>query len=175
MVRIKKRSRPSGAWLGSRQVLSCEQESEKDNLKSSSFCRVRRAHRLDKIGAHGAPYLERRKDQMTENPNILVAADSNIRLESAQDIPDLIGACWGMDGVILHESDLSSNFFDLRTGLLGELFQKCTNYELRLAMVLLEPALHGERFSELIHEHRTHKLIQFFVSIDEAKTWLSVQ
>jgi hypothetical protein len=55
------------------------------------------------------------------------------------------------------------------------LFQKCTNYELRLAMVLLEPALHGERFSELIHEHRTHKLIQFFVSIDEAKTWLSVQ
>ncbi len=110
-----------------------------------------------------------------EDPNILVAADSGIRLESAQDILDLIGACWGMDGVILHENDLALSFFDLRTGLLGELFQKCTNYNLRLAMVLLEPALHGERFSELVHKHRTHNKIRFFVSVDEAKTWLGAQ
>jgi hypothetical protein len=119
------------------------------------------------------PTLERGKDQMMEDPNILVAADSNIRLETAQDIPDLIGACWGMDGLILHENNLASSFFDLRTGLLGELFQKCTNYNLRLAMVLLEPAIHGERFSELVHEHRAHKMIRFFVSVDEAKIWLS--
>jgi Domain of unknown function (DUF4180) len=108
-----------------------------------------------------------------EHPKILVAADSNIRLESVNDIPDLIGACWGMDGVVLHETDLASSFFDLRTGLLGELFQKCTNYNLRLAMVLLEPSAHGERFSELVHEHRSHKLIRFFAAIDAAKTWLS--
>jgi Domain of unknown function (DUF4180) len=104
---------------------------------------------------------------------ILVAADSNIRLETAQDIPDLIGACWGMDGLILHENDLASSFFDLRTGLLGELFQKCTNYELRLTMVVLETAVRSERFSELVHEHRAHKLIRFFTSVDAAKVWLS--
>ncbi len=109
---------------------------------------------------------------MTEHPNILVAADSSIRLETVQNIPDLIGACWGMDGLILQESDLASSFFDLRTGLLGELFQKCTNYDLRLAMVLLEPASHGERFSELVHEHRTHKLIRFFAAMEKAIAWL---
>ena len=103
---------------------------------------------------------------------ILVAADSGIRLEAAKDIPDLIGACWGMDGLILHETDLASGFFELRTGLLGELFQKCTNYDLRLAMVMLEPASHGERLSELVHEHRSHKLIRFFAFMDEAKMWL---
>jgi Domain of unknown function (DUF4180) len=108
---------------------------------------------------------------MTEHPNILVAADANIRLEAARDIADLIGACWGMDGLILCETDLASGFLDLRTGLLGELFQKCTNYELRLAMVVLEPAIHGERFGELVYEHRSHKLIRFFASVDEAKTW----
>ena len=110
---------------------------------------------------------------MTDQPNILVAADSKIRLESAQDIPDLIGACWGMDGLILHENDLASSFFDLRTGLLGELFQKCTNYELRLAMVLLEPSIYGERLNELVHEHRAHRMIRFFASTDEATAWLS--
>ena len=109
---------------------------------------------------------------MTEHPNILVAADSKIRLESAQDIPDLIGACWGMDGLILHENDLASSFFDLRTGLLGELFQKVTNYKLHLAMVVLELTIHGERFSELVYEHRSHRMIRFFASVDEAKAWL---
>jgi hypothetical protein len=118
------------------------------------------------------PTLKHKKDQMMEGPNILVAADSSIRLETATDIPDLIGACWGMDGVILQESGLASGFFDLRTGLLGELFQKCTNYDLRLAMVLLESAIYGERFSELVHEHRAHKLIRFFDSMDAAKAWL---
>ena len=49
---------------------------------------------------------------MADQPNILVAADSGIRLESVQDIPDLIGACWGMNGLILHENDLASSFFD---------------------------------------------------------------
>jgi hypothetical protein len=104
---------------------------------------------------------------------ILVAADANIRLETAKDIPDLIGACWGMDGLILHETDLALSFFDLRTGLLGELFQKCTNYGLRLGVVLLEPATYGERFGELVHEHRSHRMIRFFASLDEAKAWLS--
>ena len=110
---------------------------------------------------------------MTEPSKILVAAHSNIRLEAAQDIPDLIGACWGMDGLILQESDLASGFFELRTGLLGELFQKCTNYGLRLALVLPEPAGHGERFNELVHEHRAHRMIRFFASVIEAKAWLS--
>jgi hypothetical protein len=109
---------------------------------------------------------------MTEHLNILVAADSGIRLESIADISDAIGACWGMDGLILQEGDLAASFFDLRTGLLGELFQKFTNYGLSLALVLLESAVHGERFGELVHEHRSHDMIRFFASMDQAKAWL---
>ena len=112
---------------------------------------------------------------MTEPSKVLVTADSGIRLESAQHISDLIGACWGMDGLILQETDLASNFFELRSGLLGELFQKCTNCGLRLAMVLLDPASHGERFSELVHEHRSHRMIRFFASSTEAKAWLGLK
>jgi hypothetical protein len=44
-----------------------------------------------------------------------------------------------------------------------------------LVVVVLEPALHGGRFSELVHEHQTHKLIRFFASPDHAKAWLGVQ
>jgi Domain of unknown function (DUF4180) len=110
---------------------------------------------------------------MTERAKILIAADSGLRLQSAQDISDVVGACFDTSGLILQESDLAPAFFDLRSGLLGELFQKFTNYKLRLAMVLPDPKIHGERFSELAYEHRSHNLIRFFFSEAEAKTWLS--
>ena len=109
---------------------------------------------------------------MTQEHQIIVAAEAGIRLQTVADIPDLIGACFGADGLILAESDVSPAFFDLRTGLLGELFQKCTNYRLHLALVIPDPSVYGERFSELAFEHRTHNLIRFVASTAEARAWL---
>lgn len=109
---------------------------------------------------------------MNEEQRILVASDSGISVRSFTDIPDAIGACIGARGLILTEGDLAREFFDLRSGLAGELFQKFTNYRLRLAIVLPDPEAYGERFSELVYEHRSHSLIRFARSIDEAKAWL---
>ena len=60
------------------------------------------------------------------------------------------------------ENDLAREFFDLHTGLAGELFQKFTNYHLRVAIVLPEPRIYGERFSELakrtqVSRHDSHR------------------
>ena len=108
-----------------------------------------------------------------EERRILVASDSGISIRSSRDISDALGSCFGAAGVILTEGDLASEFFDLRSGLAGELFQKFTNYKLRVAIVLPDPAVHGERFSELAYEHSSHSMIRFVRSIDEAKAWLS--
>jgi hypothetical protein len=72
----------------------------------------------------------------------------------------------------LAEADFAPDFFDLRTGLAGEIFQKCVNYRLPLAIVLVDPARHGERFAELAYEHRRHPMIRFFPSQDAAEAWL---
>ena len=63
-------------------------------------------------------------------PNLIVAADHHLRVDSTSDIQLLLEAAFSADadGVLLLESDLSSAFFDLRSGIAGELFQKCTNY-----------------------------------------------
>jgi len=78
-------------------------------------------------------------------------------------------------GLILSEADLSPAFFDLRSGLAGELLQKVVNYRARLAIVLADPAAHGERFSELVREHRRHPSVRFFGSEAEAREWLNTQ
>jgi Domain of unknown function (DUF4180) len=110
---------------------------------------------------------------MNAERKIVVAADAGISIGSFGDISEAIGACIGADGVILTENDLAAEFFDLRSGLAGELFQKFVNYHLRAAIVLPDPEAYGERFSELAHEHRSHSLIRFVRSRSEAETWLA--
>ena len=109
---------------------------------------------------------------MNEGRKILIASDSGISIRSFRDISDAIAACFGTDGLILTESDLAQEFFDLRSGLAGELFQKFINYKLRMAIVLPDPEAYGDRISELAYEHKSHSMIRFVRSKDEAEAWL---
>lgn len=109
---------------------------------------------------------------MNDAPKIIVASDSGINIRSSSDISDALGMSFGSKGLVLAESDLAPEFFDLRTGLAGELFQKFINYKLRLAIVLPDPEAYGERFGELAYEHRSHDMIRFVSSKDEAIAWL---
>ena len=109
---------------------------------------------------------------MNEERRILIASNSGISIRSFRDIPDVIGACLGVEGLILTEDDLAREFFDLRSGLAGELFQKFMNYRVRLAIVLPDPEAYGERISELAYEHSSHSMIRFVRSKDEAEAWL---
>jgi uncharacterized protein DUF4180 len=109
---------------------------------------------------------------MNEERKILVASDSGISIRTSSDISDALGACIGAEGLILTEQDLAREFFDLRSGLAGELFQKFINYKLRVAIVLPDTGAYGERFGELAYEHTSHSMIRFVRSTDEAKAWL---
>ncbi|HEY6402971.1 MAG TPA: DUF4180 domain-containing protein [Blastocatellia bacterium] len=109
---------------------------------------------------------------MSENRKILIASDSGISIRSFADISETIGAAIEAEGVIFTEDDLARDFFDLRTGLAGELFQKCMNYGIRLAIVLPDSEAYGKRISELAYEHKSHNMIRFVSSKNEAETWL---
>lgn len=110
---------------------------------------------------------------MTEPTKIILASEEGISIQSLRDINDALSASFGSAGLILTERDVTPALFDLRSGLLGELFQKFTNYQIRLAIVLIASNTYGERFSELVYEHRTHNLIRFVNSEEEARAWLA--
>ena len=110
---------------------------------------------------------------MSERPGVVVASRAGIFIASPRDASDAVGAAFGARGVILGEPDVAPAFFDLRTGLAGEVFQKFTNYRIRLALVVPDPAAHGERFAELAYEHAAHNLIRFFRTEEDAAAWLN--
>jgi hypothetical protein len=55
-------------------------------------------------------------------------------VESALDI--LVNAYYqGAESLIIHETNLTPEFFDLKTRLAGDILQKFSNYRMRLAIV----------------------------------------
>lgn len=89
------------------------------------------------------------------------------------DIVDAISRGLEQGTLLLDESNLCPEFFDLSSGLAGELFQKFVNYQTPLAIVLSDSKKHGDRFSELVLEHRRHPIVRFFASEPEAREWLA--
>lgn len=101
----------------------------------------------------------------------LLAGTANLRLDSENDALDIIGS--GLPACILTESDLHPSFFDLSNGLAGAAFQKFVNYNYPLALVVADDHNYGVRVTELIRDHRTHHIIRFFESIEQAEIWLN--
>ena len=105
--------------------------------------------------------------------NIRSAAELGLKVGTLSDVADLLGAVYGLDGLILHERDLGPEFFRLRSGLAGELFQTLVNYRIPAALVLPDFAAHGERFAELASEHARHPHVRFVDSEEAARSWLA--
>lgn len=77
-------------------------------------------------------------DQVQERngARVLVCGADGPMLAGVQDALDLIGAAFsGADVVALPSSRLGDDFFELRTGLAGEVMQKFVNYRIPLAIV----------------------------------------
>jgi aminoglycoside 6'-N-acetyltransferase I len=93
-------------------------------------------------------------------------------IRSSSDINDALVRGIERGGVVVTDEDLCPEFFDLRTGFAGELLQKFVNYRVRLAVVLPDPNVYGERFRELVSEHVTHGNVRFFRLEEDARLWL---
>ncbi len=100
----------------------------------------------------------------------LMAKDNGLYLETSADALDVIGS--GLQGCVFTESDICPDFFDLRNGTAGDVFQKFVNYKFKAAFVIPNRHNLGERVTELIRDHKRHTSIRFFESVEDAVAWL---
>ncbi|MBD2867252.1 DUF4180 domain-containing protein [Paenibacillus arenilitoris] len=69
---------------------------------------------------------------------IAVASGSETVIADVQSALDLIATAWHVkesDRIVMPKSLISEKFFDLKTGLAGEILQKFINYNVKLAVV----------------------------------------
>jgi hypothetical protein len=105
-----------------------------------------------------------------DNKVIAELTDENLIIGQTQDALDLI-CNLGYDDcnrIIIHERNLHPGFFDLRTGLAGDILQKFSNYNFKLAIVGDFSKYKSISLHDFIRETNKGRLIFFLDSLDSA-------
>ena len=99
----------------------------------------------------------------------------DLLINDTQDALDIMAesSSRGANKMILLEKNLTAEFFDLKTGIAGNILQKFTNYNVRLAIVGDFSKYSSESLSDFIFESNKHGRINFVNSIEEAYKKLS--
>jgi len=91
-----------------------------------------------------------------------------------RDILDLLGICGENDTnlILFHAENFAPEFFDLKSGLAGMIFQKFSNYYIKAVAVIAFEKISRPRFRELISECNHDNQFRFFENVHEAEDWL---
>jgi hypothetical protein len=98
-----------------------------------------------------------------------------IIIHTSQDGLDLLGNLYyqGFDKVVIQEGNLTPDFFDLRTGIAGEILQKFSNYRVQLAIVGDYSKYNSKSLTDFIYESNQGRHINFVNSMEKALKVLS--
>lgn len=93
-----------------------------------------------------------------------------IFIQKTEDALDLLGNIYyqGFDGMILHQKNLTPEFFDLSTKMAGEILQKFSNYQMRLVITGDFERLESKSLRDFITESNRGRLINFSDTIENA-------
>ncbi len=115
--------------------------------------------------------------ELFESNGIALAeiVSDKIEIKDAQSALDLIANCGyqGADGIVMHEENISPDFFELKTGLAGEVLQKFSNYKMKLAIVGDFSKYTSKSLTDFIYESNKGRQISFVKSLEEAKQALT--
>lgn len=106
---------------------------------------------------------------------IATIASDQLVVNNVDDALDILGNCsyQGAAGIILQEQQITPEFFDLKTGIAGEILQKFSTYQMRLAIVGAFDKYSSKALKDFIYESNKAGRINFVADVAEAQTRLS--
>lgn len=89
----------------------------------------------------------------------------------------LVTACieQGAGSLMLDHGSLPDTFFDLSTGVAGEIVGRITLYGIRTAIVVPDLTVHSRAFQDFAHEANRSAQFRFFGARREAMDWLGAR
>jgi len=98
-----------------------------------------------------------------------------IVIKTSEDGLDLLGNLYyqDFDKIIIHERNITPDFFDLKNGMAGEILQKFSNYRVQLAIVGDFTKYSSKSIKDFILESNKKQQINFSNSLTEALNVLS--
>jgi hypothetical protein len=107
---------------------------------------------------------------MFQTEKIAEVTSTEVNVSDAQAFLELImdAVDQGAANIILYEKNLHPSFFDLRSGLAGEILQKCVNYHVKLAIIGEFEKFNSKSLQALILESNRGKQTCFVPDVETA-------
>jgi len=101
--------------------------------------------------------------------NIAELLEDSFIIGELQDAIDLLAESnyLGAGKIVIHENQLPADFFDLKTGLAGEILQKVSNYRMHLAVAGDFSRYKSKSLKDFIRESNRIGRILFVQSVEE--------
>ena len=101
---------------------------------------------------------------------IAEVTSDKIIIRQTNDALDLMGNMYyqGFDRIIIHEKDITADFFDLKNKMAGEILQKFSYYRIRLAIIGDFSKFTSKSLRDFIYESNRGKHVYFAASVEEA-------
>ena len=99
----------------------------------------------------------------------------DIIIHNAQDALDILANCayQGASKIIVQANHIVPEFFDLKTGIAGEILQKFSTYQMQLAIVGDFSQYNSKSLRDFIFESNKVGRINFVASIEKAREKLA--
>ncbi len=109
--------------------------------------------------------------EITQHQGQTLAEVTSASIQNPQEALEILINCAysGAEKIIIHADQLMPDFFDLKTGIAGEILQKVSTYQLRLAIVGDFSQYSSKSLRDFIFESNKVGRINFVASVEEAK------
>lgn len=96
-------------------------------------------------------------------------------IQNTEDALDLMGNIYyqGFDKMIIHQKDITAEFFDLKNKMAGDILQKFANYRIRLVIVGDYSKFTSQSLKDFIYESNKGKHVNFVTSTGDALSALA--
>lgn len=113
--------------------------------------------------------MQIRTHQLTGKTIAEIVAEGII-IQTAEEGVNLVGELYfsGFDQAIIHSKQLTPAFFDLSTGIAGEVLQKFSTYRIRLAIIIDPEMKQSKALEDFIRESNKTGHINFVGSVEDA-------
>ncbi|KOY86796.1 alpha/beta hydrolase [bacterium 336/3] len=112
--------------------------------------------------------MEIREHQHNETKIAEIVSESMI-IATTEDGLDVLASLYfqGFDKIIIHQNNITPDFFDLKTGIAGEILQKFSNYRVQLAIIGDFSQYISKSLKDFIFESNKQGHIIFVESLDD--------
>ena len=109
------------------------------------------------------------KTHNIDNTKVAEIITDKVILRSTEDGLDLLGNLYyqGFDKILIHEKNITPEFFDLRTKIAGEILQKFAQYQMPLIIVGDFSKYQSKSLNDFIFESNKSQQINFIKDLSD--------